>query len=160
LQHRDNLGNGSVIRPGDVQRMSADTGVLHSEFNASDRDPVHFLQIWIEPAARGMRPGYEQKHFAAEHRRGVLRLLASPDGHDDSVTIHQDARVYASDLAADDALVQRLEPGRRAYVHVARGAITLNGTPLEAGDGARLVEETTVNLCGLQESQILLFDLP
>ena len=160
LQHRDNLGNGSVIRPGDVQRMSAGTGVMHSEFNASDRDPVHFLQIWIEPNARGVRPGYEQKHFAAEDGRGRLRLLASPDGHDDSVTIHQDAHVYAADLARDDAVDYRLEPGRRAYVHVARGAVTLNGTPLEAGDGARLVDETTVNLSGLQESQVLLFDLP
>jgi redox-sensitive bicupin YhaK (pirin superfamily) len=160
LQHRDNLGNGSVIRPGDVQRMSAGTGVMHSEFNASDKEPVHFLQIWIEPSARGVRPGYEQKHFAAEDRRGRLRLLASPDGRDDSVIIHQDARVHAADLAPDDAVDYHLEPGRRAYVHVARGAVTLNGTPLEAGDGARLVDETTVNLSGLQESQVLLFDLP
>jgi redox-sensitive bicupin YhaK (pirin superfamily) len=160
LQHRDSLGNGSVIRPGDVQRMSAGTGVMHSEFNASETDPVHFLQIWIEPNARGVRPSYEQKHFAAEDRRGRLRLLASPDGRDDSVTIHQDARVHAADLAPDDAVDYHLEPGRRAYVHVARGAVTLNGTPLEAGDGARLVDETTVNLSGLQESQVLLFDLP
>ena len=160
LQHRDNLGNGSVIRPGDVQRMSAGTGVLHSEFNASDKDPVHFLQIWIEPNARGVQPGYEQKHFAAEDQRGRLRRVASPDGREDSVTIHQDAHVYAADLAPDDAVDYRLEPGRRAYVHVARGAVMLNGTPLEAGDGARLVDETTVNLSGLQESQVLLFDLP
>jgi redox-sensitive bicupin YhaK (pirin superfamily) len=160
LQHRDSLGNGSVIRPGDVQRMSAGTGVLHSEFNASDRDPVHFLQVWIEPSARGVRPDYEQKHFPAADRRGRLRLIASPDGRDDSVTIHQDARVFATDLAADEAVNYSLEPGRRAYVHVARGAVTLNDTPLEAGDGARLVDETTVNLSGLQESQVLVFDLP
>jgi quercetin 2,3-dioxygenase len=160
LQHRDSLGNGSVIRPGDVQRMSAGTGVMHSEFNASEQDPVHFLQIWIEPSARGVRPGYEQKHFGPEDRRGRLRLLASPDGHEDSVTIHQEARVYASDLAADDAVSHSFEPGRRAYVHVARGAITLNGKPLEAGDGASVVDETMVNLSALAESQVLLFDLP
>jgi hypothetical protein len=160
LQHRDNLGNGSVIRPGDVQRMSAGTGVLHSEFNASDKEPVHFLQIWIEPSARGVRPGYEQKHFGAEGRRGRLRLLASSDGRDESVTIHQDARIYVADLAPDEAVTHDLEAGRRAYVHVARGAIILNGTPLEAGDGASIVDETTLNLSGLQESQVLLFELP
>jgi redox-sensitive bicupin YhaK (pirin superfamily) len=160
LKHRDSLGNGSVIRPGDVQRMSAGTGVQHSEFNASDVNPVHFLQIWIEPRTRGVRPGYEQKHFAAEDQRGRLRLLASPDGRDGSVTLHQDARVYAGDLAADDAVRHLLEPGRRAYVHVARGAITVNGTPLEAGDGARIVDEAAVNLSGRQESQVLVFDLP
>jgi hypothetical protein len=160
LQHRDSLGNGSVIRTGDVQRMSAGTGVLHSEFNASPRDPVHFLQIWIEPSARGVRPGYEQRHFAAEDRRGRLRLIASPDGRDASVTIHQDARVYAVDLGVDEAVAHSLEAGRRAYVHVARGAVILNGTPLEAGDGARLVDETALNLSALQESQVLFFDLP
>ena len=160
LQHRDSLGNGSVIRPGDVQRMSAGTGVLHSEFNASDRSHVHFLQIWIEPSARGVQPGYEQKHFASEDRRGRLRLLASPDGHEGSLTLHQDARVYASDLATDDAVSHRLEARRRAYIHVARGAVTLNGTPLEAGDGASVIDETTLNLSGLHESQVLLFDLP
>jgi redox-sensitive bicupin YhaK (pirin superfamily) len=160
LQHRDNLGNGSVIRPGDVQRMSAGTGVLHSEFNASDKAPVHFLQIWIEPSKRGVRPGYEQKHIGAEERRGRLRLLASPDGRDESVTIHQDARVYVTDLAPDEAANHDIEPKRRAYVHVARGAVTLNGKPLEAGDGASIVDETTLNLLGLQESQVLLFDLP
>lgn len=160
LQHRDSLGNGSVIRPGDVQRMSAGTGVLHSEFNASETDPVHFLQIWIEPSVRGVSPGYEQKHFAAADRRGRLRLLASPDGQDDAVTIHQDARVYVTDLAAEDRVGLTLDASRRAYVHVARGAVVLNGQPLEAGDGARLVDETTVNLSGLGESQVLLFDLP
>jgi hypothetical protein len=160
LQHRDNLGNGSVIRPGDVQRMSAGTGVLHSEFNASDKDPVHFLQIWIEPSKRGVQPGYEQKHFGAEDRQGRLRLLASSDGRDASVTLHQDARVYVTDLGPDDAVSHDIEPGRRAYVHVARGAVTLNGLPLEAGDGARVVDETTLNLSGVQESQVLLFDLP
>jgi hypothetical protein len=160
LQHRDNLGNGSVIRPGDVQRMSAGTGVLHSEFNASNREPVHFLQIWIEPSKRGVQPGYEQKHFGAEDRQGRLRLLASSDGRDASVTLHQDARVYVTDLGPDDAVSHDIEPGRRAYVHVARGAVTLNGLPLEAGDGARVVDETTLNLSGVQESQVLLFDLP
>jgi hypothetical protein len=149
-----------VIRPGDVQRMSAGTGVLHSEFNASPRDPVHFLQIWIEPSARGVHPGYEQKHFAADDRRGRLRLIASPDGHEGSLTIHQDARVYAVDLAVDEAVAHPLAAGRRGYVHVARGAVSLNGTPLEAGDGARLVDETGLNLSALQESQVLFFDLP
>lgn len=160
LQHRDNLGNGSVIRPGDVQRMSAGSGVMHSEFNASERDPVHFLQIWIEPSARGVSPGYEQKHFAAEDRRGKLKLIASPDGGEGSVTIHQDARVYAADLAVDAAVAYDIKAGRRAYVHVASGAVVVNGTPLEAGDGARIAEETTLNLSALQESQVLFFDLP
>jgi redox-sensitive bicupin YhaK (pirin superfamily) len=160
LQHRDSLGNGSVIRPGDVQRMSAGTGVMHSEFNASDNDPVHFLQIWIEPQTRGVRPGYEQKHFDAEERRGRLRLLASPDGRDESVTVHQDARIYVADLAPDEADSHDLAAGRRAYVHVARGAVKLNGLALEAGDGASVVDEATLNLSGLQESQVLLFDLP
>jgi hypothetical protein len=160
LQHRDNLGNGSVIRPGDVQRMSAGTGVLHSEFNASNKEPVHFLQIWIEPGTRGVQPGYEQKHFGAEDRQGRLRLLASSDGRDASVTIHQDARVYVTDLAPDDAVSHDIEAGRRAYVHVARGAVMLNGLALEAGDGARVVDETALNLSGVQESQVLLFDLP
>jgi len=160
LQHRDSLGNGSVIRPGDVQRMSAGTGVMHSEFNGSDKEPVHFLQIWIEPNVRGVPPSYEQKQFAAEEQRGRLRLLSSPDGRDDSVAIHQDARVYTAHLAAEDVVSHRLEPARRAYVHVARGAVALNGQPLEAGDGARIFDETTVNLSGLQESQVLLFDLP
>ena len=160
LQHRDSLGNGSVIRPGDVQRMSAGTGVMHSEFNGSDKEPVHFLQIWIEPNVRGVSPSYEQKQFDAEEQRGRLRLLSSPDGRDNSVTIHQDARVYTAHLAAEDVVSHRLEPARRAYVHVARGAVALNGQPLEAGDGARIFDETTVNLSGLQESQVLLFDLP
>lgn len=160
LQHRDNLGNGSVIRPGDVQRMSAGSGVMHSEFNASERDPVHFLQIWIEPSARGVPPGYEQKHFAAEDRRGKLKLIASPDGGEGSVTIHQDARVYAADLTVDAAVAHEIKAGRRAYVHVASGAVVVNGTPLEAGDGARIAEETTLNLSALQESQVLFFDLP
>ncbi len=160
LQHRDNLGNGSVIRPGDVQRMSAGSGVMHSEFNASERDPVHFLQIWIEPSARGVSPGYEQKHFAAEDRRGKLKLIASPDGGEGSVTIHQDARVYAADLTVDAAVAHEIKAGRRAYVHVASGAVVVNGTPLEAGDGARIAEETTLNLSALQESQVLFFDLP
>lgn len=160
LQHRDSLGNGSVILPGDVQRMSAGTGVMHSEFNASQRDPVHFLQIWIEPSEHGVRPGYEQKHFAAADRRGRLRLIASPDGGDGSVTIHQDARVFAADLAADETVDHRIDARRRAYVHVARGAVVLNGVPLEAGDGASILDETTLNLSALQESQVLLFDLP
>jgi redox-sensitive bicupin YhaK (pirin superfamily) len=160
LQHRDNMGNGSVIRPGDVQRMSAGTGVQHSEFNASDREHVHFLQIWIEPSQRGVHPGYEEKRFEADDKRGQLRLLASPDGREGSVKIHQDALVYATILAAEAAVTYRLASGRSAYVHVARGAITLNGTPLEAGDGARITDVTDLTVSGLHDAEVLLFDLP
>lgn len=160
LQHRDSMGNGSVIRPGNVQRMSAGTGVRHSEFNASERDPVHFLQIWIEPNRRGVQPGYEEKSFDSGAKRGVLRLIASPDGREGSVTIHQDALVYATILGADAAVTYEPAPGRRTYVHVVRGAITLNGTPLEAGDGARVTDANQVRLAGLDDAEVLVFDLP
>jgi redox-sensitive bicupin YhaK (pirin superfamily) len=160
LEHRDSLGTGSVIRPGDVQRMSAGTGVRHSEFNASASEPVHFLQIWIEPATVGIAPGYEQKAFSDEDKRGRLRLVASPDGAEGSVTIHQDARVYATRLAPGVELVHPLAPGRHAWVQVARGALSLGGQRLREGDGAAVSEESTLMLVGAKDAEALVFDLP
>jgi redox-sensitive bicupin YhaK (pirin superfamily) len=160
LEHRDSLGTGSVIRPGDVQRMSAGTGVRHSEFNASKTEPVHFLQIWLEPAAAGIAPGYEQKTFAETDKRGRLRLVASPDGADGSVTIHQDARVYATRLGPGDEVVHRLAPNRHAWVQVTRGALGVGDARLEHGDGAAISGETAVKLVGEGDAEALLFDLP
>jgi quercetin 2,3-dioxygenase len=160
LEHRDSLGTGSIIRPGEVQRMSAGTGVRHSEANPSSAEPVHLLQIWIHPAAAGITPGYEQKAFAEEEKRGRLRLVASPDGADGSVTIHQDTRVYATLLSPGQQVVHRLAPGRHAWVHVARGSLTLNGERLAAGDGAAIIAETTLTLVGEHDAEALLFDLP
>jgi len=160
LEHRDSLGTGSVIRPGDVQRMSAGTGVRHSEFNASAAEPVHFLQIWIEPAAAGLAPGYEQKTFADADKRGRLRLVASPDGAEGSVTIHQDARVYATGLDAGDKVEHRLASGRHAWLQVIRGALTIGGERLAHGDGAAISGEAAVTLVGEQDAEALLFDLP
>jgi redox-sensitive bicupin YhaK (pirin superfamily) len=160
VQHRDSLGTGSIIRPGEVQRMSAGTGVRHSEANPSADEPVHLLQIWIEPAQTGIAPGYEQKAFADADKRGQLRLVASPDGVDGSVTIHQDARVYATLLGSGQQVVHRLAPGRHAWVHVARGSLTLNGEHLGTSDGAAISTETTVTLVGEQDAEALLFDLP
>src|SRR5262249_947879 len=127
LEHRDSLGNGSVIRPGDMQRMTAGTGILHSEFNPSRTDPVHLLQIWLFPETKGLPPGYEQRNFAAAERQNALRLLASRDGRNGSVTIHQDADVYAASLDADKSVRHELRPGRHAWVQVARGKVYLNG---------------------------------
>jgi len=160
LEHKDSMGNGSVITYGDVQRMSAGTGVLHSEFNPSGDVPVHFLQIWIEPAARGIAPSYEQARFEPADKRGRLRLVASPDGADGSVVIHQDARVYAGlfDGAETDAL--EIGEGRRAYVHVALGEVTVNGTLLRAGDALRLTGETRLQLGAGRKAEVLVFDLP
>ena len=160
LAHNDNMGNGSVIVPGDVQRMSAGRGVRHSEFNPSKTLPVHFLQIWIEPARGGIDPGYEQKHVPAADKRGRLRLVASPDGRAGSVTIHQDATVWAALLDGDEAARHDLAPGRRTYVHVARGSVRVNGTPLAAGDAAMIEREGTVVLDKGQTAEVLLFDLP
>jgi len=160
LEHKDSLGTGSVIRPGDVQRMSAGTGVRHSEFNASKSELVHFLQIWILPKTNGIAPGYEQKHFPPDDLSGRLRLIASPDGHDGSVTIHQDARLYATKLDGALTAAHALTAGRRAYVHVARGSVTLNGTPLAAGDGARIENETRLFLEQGRDAEVLVFDLP
>ncbi len=159
LQHRDNLGSGSVIRPGDVQRMSAGTGVVHSEFNGSRSEPAHFLQIWIVPEARGIAPGYEQKRFAMEERRGKLRVLASRDGRDGSVTVHQDAAIYGALLAPGERVEYALPKDRHAWVHLARGAIELNGARLTAGDGAAVSEERALQLTGREGAEVLLFDL-
>jgi redox-sensitive bicupin YhaK (pirin superfamily) len=160
LAHKDSLGTGSVIRPGDVQRMSAGTGVRHSEFNASDNDPVHFLQIWIEPARAGIAPGYEQKAFAEADQRGRLRLVASPDGADGSLTIHQDARLYATRLAPRQAVTHQIARERHVWVQVTRGTLAVNGEPLAQGDGAAISDEATVALTGETDAEALLFDLP
>src|SRR5690242_3155849 len=136
LEHRDSLGNGSIIRPGDAQRMSAGRGVTHSEFNHSSDAPVHFLQIWLIPNRRGLPPGYEQRNFSDAERRGRLRLIVSDDGGENSIRIHQDARVHAGLLAARESATHSLEPGRKAWLHVARGTVAANGTRLETGDGA------------------------
>jgi redox-sensitive bicupin YhaK (pirin superfamily) len=161
LEHKDSLGTGSVIRPGDVQRMSAGTGVLHSEYNASKTEPVHFLQIWILPDRAGHAPGYEQKTFSDADKRGRLRLVASPDGADGSVTIHQDARIHATVLARGAGVEHALAPGRHAWVHVARGAAEVNGTPLAAGDAAALTNESALRLRGAGDgdAELLVFDL-
>src|SRR5690242_20470066 len=138
LAHKDSMGNGSVIRPGAVQRMSAGTGVNHSEFNASDRDHVHFLQIWIEPNQRGVKPSYEEKYFDDASKRGKLRLIASADGRDGSVRIHQDANLYATLLDGDDAVELQPSAGRRVFVHVVRGSARVNGQALDAGDAMKV----------------------
>ena len=160
LSHKDNLGNGSIIVPGDVQRMSAGRGVLHSEFNPSDSNPVHFLQIWIEPDTRGLRPSYEQKRLDPAALRGRLALIASPDGSEGAVTIHQDARIYAGKITGDERAGHDLAAGRRAYVHVARGRVRLNDAPLAAGDAAKLEGPGTVTLASGEDAEVLLFDLP
>ena len=160
LAHKDSMGNGSVIRPGDVQRMSAGTGVRHSEFNASDRDPVHFLQIWIEPALRGIEPGYEEKRFDEASKRGRLRLIASPDGADGSVRIHQDARLYATLLDGTESASFDQKEGRRTYVHVVRGRVEVNGQALGAGDALKAQGAGTLTLGRAQAAEVLLFDLP
>ena len=159
LAHKDSMGTGSVIRPGDVQRMSAGTGVQHSEFNASREEPVHFLQIWIEPARRGIDPGYEEKRFEPESKRGRLRLIASPDGAEGSVTIHQDARLYAAILDGGDAVDFEQQAGRRTYVHVVRGQASVNGERLAAGDAVKLEGAQRVRLGEARDAEILLFDL-
>lgn len=159
LQHQDSMGNGTVIRPGDVQRMSAGTGVQHSEFNPSPRAPVHFLQIWIEPAARGMAPGYEQKFFAPEDKRGRLRLIASPDGRDGSVTVHRDTDLYASLLAPSEQITHKLAADRMAYLHVIRGAVSINGLRLETGDATKIEAEQELAITAEADSEVLLFDL-
>jgi hypothetical protein len=160
LEHKDSMGNGSIIRPGNVQRMSAGTGVRHSEFNPSRDERVHLLQIWIEPKFTGVRPSYEEKQFGPAEKRGQLRLIASPEGREGSVTIHQDAFVYAALLDGKDAVTHRLAPGRRAYVHIARGAVKVNGVELKGGDGAKLAGENELELSGAKQAELLLFDLP
>jgi redox-sensitive bicupin YhaK (pirin superfamily) len=160
LEHQDSLGNGSVIRPGDVQRMSAGTGVLHSEFNPSATQPVHLLQVWIIPAAERLPPGYEQKHFTRADRRGRLRLIASPAGTGGSVTINQDARVYAGLFTGSESEVYALAAGRRAFLHLARGAVAVGDVQLAAGDAAYLSGPAELALHGGRDAEVLLFDLP
>jgi redox-sensitive bicupin YhaK (pirin superfamily) len=160
LEHKDSMGTGSIIMPGDVQRMSAGRGVRHSEYNPSRTERVHFLQIWIEPRITGVEPSYEQKPIAAEEKRGRLRLIASPDGADGSVTIHQDARLYAALLDGADSVAHPVAPGRRAYVHVARGSVRLNGIALGTGDAARITDEAVITLDGAAAAEVLWFDLP
>jgi hypothetical protein len=162
LTHADSMGTGSTIRPGDVQRMSAGTGVTHSEFNASRTDPVHLLQIWILPEQRGLRPEYEQKAFPEAERRGRLRLIASQDGADGAVTVHQDVRLYATVLDSGQQVTQALAPGRFAWVQVARGAVALNGSALAAGDGAAIQGESQLEIVAngaAGTSELLLFEL-
>jgi redox-sensitive bicupin YhaK (pirin superfamily) len=159
LEHKDSLGNGSIIRPGSVQRMSAGTGVRHSEYNPSASDGVHFLQIWIEPGVRGIPPGYEEKQFDVAAKRGKLALIASPDGRAGSVTIHQDALVYAALLDGAEAAVHAVAAGRKAYVHVARGEVVVNGQPLRAGDALKAIGEREIRLAGGSGAEVLLFDL-
>jgi redox-sensitive bicupin YhaK (pirin superfamily) len=159
LAHKDSMGNGSVIRPGDVQRMSAGTGVRHSEYNASDRDPVHFLQIWIEPNVRNITPSYEEKNFDAASKRGQLRLIASPDAAEGSVTLHQDARLYAALVDGAEKVEFQQRAGRRTYVHVVRGEVTVNGQPLRAGDALKIEGEARIRIENGRDAEILLFDL-
>jgi redox-sensitive bicupin YhaK (pirin superfamily) len=159
LAHKDSIGNGSTIRPGDVQRMSAGTGVRHSEFNPSSSEPVHFLQIWIQPNAHGIEPSYEEKRFAADEKRGRLRLIASPDRADGSLLIHQDVRIYAGLFDGAESATLDVKRGR-AYIHLARGALSVNGVALEAGDALKLTEATTVTLQHGRDAEVLVFDLP
>jgi redox-sensitive bicupin YhaK (pirin superfamily) len=159
LQHKDSMGNGSVIKPGDIQYMSAGTGVTHSEFNASKTEPVHLYQIWMFPEKKGLKPVYDQKNFSDAEKRGKLRLLASPDGRDGSVKIRQDNELYATVLGAGESVKHALKPERHAYVQVARGSVTLNGKALETGDGAAISAEKLVELTGVKDAEVLLFDL-
>jgi len=159
LAHKDSMGNGSTIRPGDVQYMSAGTGVAHSEYNASEKDPVHMYQIWMFPDKGGYKPAYDQKHFTSAEKQGQLRLVASPDGRDGSVQIRQDNELYATVLAPGETVKHASKPERHAYVQVARGSVTLNGTKLAAGDGAAISEEKSVELTGVDNAEVLLFDL-
>jgi redox-sensitive bicupin YhaK (pirin superfamily) len=160
LAHKDSMGNGSVLRYGDVQRMSAGTGVRHSEFNHSPTAGVHFLQIWIQPNVTGIQPSYEEKHFAPEAKQGQLRLIASSDGRDGSVLIHQDAAIYATILNGADSVEHTLEKGRTAYVHVIRGNVSVNGTELKGGDALKVTNEQAVTLARAEAAEVLLFDLP
>ncbi|WP_157313922.1 pirin family protein [Chitinibacter sp. GC72] len=159
IEHKDSMGNGSVIRPGNVQRMSAGTGVRHSEFNPSDTEETHLLQIWIIPGQKGIAPSYEEKIFSDEDKRGQLRLVASPDASNGSVLIHQDVRLYAGLFDGDEALEQAIQMGRKLYVHIARGSIEVNGIALKAGDAAMLTHETALTLKQGHGAEVLVFDL-
>ncbi len=159
LEHKDSIGNGSVLRPGEVQRMSAGTGIEHSEFNPSQTGLVHLLQIWIVPEQKGLEPGYEQKAFPQQERRGKLRLVGSRDGRGGSVTIHQDVDLYATILKDNEEVTHALLDGRTAWVQVARGAVGLNGQPLSQGDGAAISDEGTLTFKGTPDAEVLLFDM-
>jgi quercetin 2,3-dioxygenase len=159
LKHEDSMGNGSVIQPGDVQRMTAGTGVRHSEQNASSTERVHLLQIWILPSAENLTPGYEQKAFSEEQRRGALRLIASNDGRDDSVSLNQDVSLFASILDADQQVEYAMDPARYGWIQVARGSITVNGETAEQGDGIVVVAEPRLTIRAKEAAEILLFDL-
>ena len=159
LSHKDSLGNGADILPGDVQRRSAGTGIMHSEFNQGLRESVHLLQIWIEPSAKGLSPGYEQKNFSDADKRGRLRLVASPDGREGSVTIHSDATLSVGLFDGEERAEMALDPARKAYVHVARGAIVANGQALKAGDALKLEGESALTLQGGEQAEVLVFDL-
>jgi redox-sensitive bicupin YhaK (pirin superfamily) len=161
LEHKDSIGTGSVIRPGDVQVMSAGTGIRHSEFNHSQVEPVHFLQIWVLPDRDGRKPRYEQKTFAADEKRGRLRLVASPDGSEGSVVVHQDVRLHAGLLDAGTQVEHTLASGRKAWVQVARGAVAVNGVALQAGDGAAVQDVASLTITAADaDTEILVFDLP
>ncbi|HEY2679252.1 MAG TPA: pirin family protein [Steroidobacteraceae bacterium] len=160
LAHQDSMGNGSTIRPGDVQRMSAGSGVRHSEFNPSQSAGTHFLQIWIQPDRRNIEPSYEEKHFAAQDKRGRLRLIVSPDRADGSLLIHQDARVYAGMFDGAEQASLTVQNGRRLYVHLARGSLTVNGAALEAGDALKITDAAQLQLSQGRDAEVLVFDLP
>jgi len=160
LAHKDSMGNGSVIRPGDVQRMSAGSGVQHSEYNHARDQTTHFLQIWIEPNVTGIAPSYEEKRFTDADKQGRLRLIASPDGADASVRIHQDARLYVSRLADGQSIGAELPAGRLGYLHLIRGALTVNGQRLESGDAAKIRDESRLTILAEGDAELLLFDLP
>jgi quercetin 2,3-dioxygenase len=159
LAHKDSMGNGSVIRPGDVQYMSAGTGVAHSEFNASKTEPTHMYQIWMFPDKKNYEPTYDQKHFSDADKRGALRLVASPDGREGSVKIRQDNELYATVLGPGETVKHAMKSDRHAYVQVARGSVTLNGKKLETGDGAAVSDERALELKGVKDAEVLLFDL-
>lgn len=160
LAHKDSIGNGSVIRPGDVQRMSAGTGIRHSEFNPSNTSPVHFLQIWIQPDVRGIAPSYEEKRFTDAEKRGKLRLIAAPQGAERSVQLHQDVRLYAGLFDGAETATLPLTKGRRVYVHVARGSIIADGVRLQAGDALKIEDVQAVKLEAGEDAEVLVFDLP
>ena len=159
LRHADSMGNGSVLRKGVVQRMTAGTGVQHSEMNASDKDPVHFLQIWVHPDRRGLEPGYEERGFPDAEKEGRLRVLVSPDGRDDSLRIHQDASIYAAVLPKGRDVVHRLRKGRHAWIQIARGSASVNGEVLRQGDGAAVSDVDSLTITGVERAEVVLFDL-
>jgi len=159
LEHKDSMGNGSVLQPGEFQRMSAGSGVRHSEFNPSPRDGAHFYQIWLLPQSRGIEPSYEQKFFAADEKQGRLRLVAAPDGRDGALRIHQDAQVFLSLLESGQQVRHDLAPARHAWLQVLRGAVEVNGLPMAAGDGAAVSDESAVTIKASKSSEVMLFDL-